>query len=130
MPRKNHSGLFQTGVSGNPSGRPKDSIGPLVREKTNNGEEMVDRALKIMRKSRIEKNIMTAIEWLTDRGWGKAVQEVVHMKFVYEFISIVSSKLNQILPESCPHCKKALTLRESTIKELEGLSKQMEAIKP
>lgn len=46
----------------------------------------------------------------------------VDMQIVFDITAKVVMTLNKTLPDNCPHCKKALTLREETIKELEHLS--------
>lgn len=73
-------GRFQPGASGNPRGRPK-SMGALIRSATNDGQEMVDFALAVMRGRAVTidgeevavqvKERLAALAWLADRGWGK-----------------------------------------------------------
>lgn len=67
---------FKPGVSGNPSGGPKNPFPALIREATENGGEIVRRVLKIMRETQSDKTRMWAIEWLRDTGWCKPVQGV------------------------------------------------------
>ena len=69
------------GQSGNPSGRPK-SFASLIRAKSVEGEKLVSFAFKVLDgkevngvKPSIELSFR-ALEWLADRGWGKAVQNV------------------------------------------------------
>lgn len=64
---------FSKGVSGNPGGRAK-SFGNFIREQTNDGKELVELALRLLRKSRKDQTRMEALKWLADRGWGKAVE--------------------------------------------------------
>jgi len=67
---------FKPGQSGNPSGRPK-SFGNAIREKTQDGKELVDLMVRVMRGeepgSRLSDR-MAAASWLSDRGWGKPTQ--------------------------------------------------------
>lgn len=69
------------GQSGNPSGRPK-AFASLIRAKSVEGEKLVSFAFKVLDgeevngvKPSIELSFR-ALEWLADRGWGKAVQNV------------------------------------------------------
>ena len=70
---------FLRGVSGNPGGRPK-GLAAYVREMTLDGKELVDFYLKVFRGDKIDgkkpglKFRMDAGTWLSDRGFGKAVQ--------------------------------------------------------
>lgn len=83
--------MFVKGKSGNPGGRPKSDFA-LAAECQKYTAEIVENMVKIMRgeairrstkKRRGEKQIVTedrpefndrirAMEWLADRGWGKA----------------------------------------------------------
>lgn len=62
------------------------------------------------------KNIM---DW-RDRN------EILEVKFVFEFVAKLTSTLNGAIPTKCPHCKKNLIFRESVVKMLEDLSKSMQ----
>jgi hypothetical protein len=66
---------FQKGVSGNPSGRSKDThtISQLAKAYT---EEAIDKLAEIMRTGKTEQAQVRAAEALLDRGWGKAPQHV------------------------------------------------------
>lgn len=68
------NGRFLPGNNANPGGRPK-GFAAMIREQTGGGKELVDFALKILR-SRLEDTRvrLQAMEWLADRGFGKAVQ--------------------------------------------------------
>ena len=63
---------WQPGVSGNPTGRPK-GFGALVREKTHDGAMLVRIVMKMLRSDDVRTQ-QWAIEWLSDRGWGRPVQ--------------------------------------------------------
>jgi hypothetical protein len=64
------------------------------------------------------KNIM---EW-RDR------HEILEIKFVYEFVGKVTSVINKMLPEKCPHCRKELSLRDETIQMLEQLCRTQDQV--
>lgn len=89
---------WKKGVCVNPGGRPK-GFAALVRERTKHGVELVEIALKVMRGSltveRVSydadgnekitkerpaiKDRLVALQWLADRGWGKA-QETISLQ--------------------------------------------------
>lgn len=65
---------WKKGVSGNPGGRPKNPLAQMVRDKTKNGEEIIERVYAIFSLGAPEKNykaIMWAAEFLRDMGWHK-----------------------------------------------------------
>jgi hypothetical protein len=66
---------FQKGVSGNPSGRSKDThtISQLAKAYT---QEAVEKLAEIMRTGKTEQAQVRAAEALLDRGWGKAAQHI------------------------------------------------------
>lgn len=68
------AGRFAPGHSGNPGGRPK-GLAALIRQRTGDGIELVEFALKILRsRSQDPRLRLQAMEWLADRGFGRAVQ--------------------------------------------------------
>lgn len=66
------TGQFPPGVSGNPGGRPK-GVAKTVRERTNEGEDLVEVLLGIVA-SGSDRDKISAAQILLDRGWGKAQQ--------------------------------------------------------
>ena len=81
MVAREADGRWVRGVSPNPGGRPKE-LAAYVRECTNNGQDLVDFVLSVMRGAVIDgdkpglKLRMQAAEWLSDRGFGKPSQFV------------------------------------------------------
>lgn len=74
--------MFVKGQSGNKRGRPKGTTGfkglaQDIRRRTKDGKELIDFAMKMFRD---EKNLhhvrWDAFVWLTERGFGKAVQTI------------------------------------------------------
>ncbi len=80
------------GQSGNPGGRPR-GLAALVREQTNDGKELVDLMLSILRGELVidgneptHRERMAAAEWLADRGFGKP--ETTNVNLTTETYSI------------------------------------------
>lgn len=77
---------FKPGQSGNPNGRPKDTIAPLARAK---GKEAFETLVKLL-KSKDENIRLKASIAILERGFGKPTQpiegdlkgEIVHMGVV------------------------------------------------
>ena len=80
--RADHLPKWQPGVSANPGGRPK-GLASEIRERTANGEQIIDIVLNILlhpagKPVQRQKLQMEAANYLTDRGWGKALATVEH----------------------------------------------------
>ena len=74
-----HGQGWKPGQSGNPGGRPKGFAGlaAVIRKKTNDGEELVDFALGVLRNKKASiGDRLEALEWLSVRGFGQPVQPV------------------------------------------------------
>ena len=70
------SGRFLPGVSGNPTGRPK-GFAALIQAETKDGAELVAYMLGVLRAPKQPTALrMAAAQWLADRGFGKALQQM------------------------------------------------------
>ncbi|MBI5922035.1 MAG: hypothetical protein HY847_10380 [Betaproteobacteria bacterium] len=72
---------FKPGRSGNPGGRPKKTeeqrtLEQMCREKT---PDALGTVLSIMASGENERNKLAAAQYVIDRGWGKAKQEIEHV---------------------------------------------------
>jgi hypothetical protein len=70
------TGRFLPGNTANPHGRPK-GIAALVQAETRDGAELVAFMLTVLRGTKYPTVLrMQAVQWLTDRGFGKAVVQL------------------------------------------------------
>lgn len=79
--RKAPKTAFPKGKSGNPGGRAKKTpeertLEAMCRDKT---PEALSTILGIMTSGENERNKLAAAQYVIDRGWGKAKQEVEHV---------------------------------------------------
>jgi len=76
IPRGRGNPAWVKGVSGNPGGRPP-GLAELVREQTQDGQELVRFMLGVLRGRKQPVRLrMEAAAWLADRGFGKALQQM------------------------------------------------------
>lgn len=71
--------VWQPGQSGNPAGRPKAvaAMARAIRDATNDGADLVKWALKIWLDPTTKMvDRRWAHDWLTERGFGKALQAI------------------------------------------------------
>ena len=75
---RDETGKFLPGHSGNPGGRPA-GLATLIRETTNDGQELVDFMLSVFRGEHGEEPRLRAdaATWLSDRGFGKPTVSAV-----------------------------------------------------
>lgn len=78
-PSRNPDGTFKKGVSGNPGGRPK-SLTRAIQEKTEDFKNQLETMIQISRGQEVFghkpelKDIVDAVKWLADRGYGRSIQ--------------------------------------------------------
>ena len=81
--RRDPSGHFAKGVTGNPGGRPR-GLASYIRQQTSDGQKLVDFVMKVFDGEEIDgqkpgtRMRMEAATWLSDRGFGKPVQGILH----------------------------------------------------
>ena len=64
--------------------KPKRNMAEHIRRKTHNGREIVDFMLNVMRGENVKyiktRDRLEAAKFLADRGWGRAVEQSVHLR--------------------------------------------------
>jgi hypothetical protein len=77
---KNWGKPFAKGVSGNPTGRPKDINGfrERAREKTGEALDVLEKAMKATNKPAMWNMRIKAARTLIEFGWGKPVESISH----------------------------------------------------
>lgn len=75
---RGQDGRFLGGSSGNPAGRPRGfrALAAHVRRETNDGAELVDFALAVLRDATLDVRARFALCWLSNRGWEKPLVAV------------------------------------------------------
>ena len=84
LPEGFKKNFWKAGKSGNPSGRPKGAKGlaKLIQKETKDGKELVEamrliaQGKKYKRRTPSLRDIIEALKWLADRGYGKALQSI------------------------------------------------------
>ena len=79
---RDSGGRFAKGVTGNPGGRPK-GLASYIREQTTDGQDLVDMVMHILQHPKgnavqRQRLQLECIQWLADRGFGKAALNVEH----------------------------------------------------
>lgn len=74
---RDEKGHFKPGHSGNPTGRTANTKGmaSYIDLKTDDMKTVIDKVLDML-DSGVSKEKMFAVEWLSDRRWGKATQHI------------------------------------------------------
>jgi hypothetical protein len=76
--RDEHGRFIKGAATPNPGGRPK-GLAERARAACKDGDELVAYMASVLRDEGQEtRDRIKAVEWLADRGWGKAVQAIEH----------------------------------------------------
>lgn len=116
-------------TGGRKAGVPNKATAEVKELAQQYGEKAIQALAKIVKSGDSDQAKVAACREILDRGYGKPTQGIIQLKFIFEFTQKMGLALSRIIPDFCPHCKTALTLRENTVKELESLSKQFEDTK-
>lgn len=116
-------------TGGRKAGVPNKATAEVKEIAQQYGPKAVTALARIMRSGDTDQAKVSACREILDRGYGKPTQGIIQLKFIFEFTQKMGAALSRIIPDFCPHCKNALSLRETTVKELESLSKQFEDTK-
>ena len=76
---RDNKGRFAPGQSGNPLGSPSNSrsLAQLIRDQSNQGQELIDFLLSVLRDEALPHNLrLQAANMLLDRGFGKPTTEI------------------------------------------------------
>lgn len=123
---------FQPGVVQNPSGRPK-SFANYIRTLSLDGEVLVDKVFAILKHPKgkglaAQKLQLDCIQWLADRGWGKAVQNVEHSGTIAHELSQAIDRFKDVSDEDLQTLIQAgRALNAAKAQAIEGESRIVEA---
>lgn len=126
---QNRPYLFQPGKSGNPAGRPRSTMNALIRDKTLDGETLVEHAISLLKGEEVNdikpspELSFRALEWLADRGWGKAVLNVEHSGQIDHAVDLFASISTEELL-AIVDLAKAVRAREAGV--IEGEARMLE----
>ena len=128
---RDNAGRFVQGVTGNPGGRPR-GLSAYVREQTSDGQALVDKVLYMLEHPKgkgiqAQRLQLECIQWLADRGFGKAVVGVVHAEVMTHSLDVLRAFSTEDL-ESMLVAGKALQAQAlAEAKVIEGEARMLES---